>query len=129
MIVWTTAFALSYDFAKVSHSLPRGVYTYSSADTSAMPFKREAPLAAALAFTKDYAPYTLPSVAMLAIIFALLADGKEYLKVTITRWLREKVEEEQRAQAKAEGIVEGSARNALGLVGVVQQVQGSPEDR
>ncbi|MXY22599.1 MAG: hypothetical protein F4Y49_14850 [Dehalococcoidia bacterium] len=45
----------------------------------------------------------LPAVVMLAIIFVLVVDGKEHLKVTITRWLREKVEEEQRAQDRAEG--------------------------
>ena len=37
-------------------------------------------------------------------------DGKENLKVTLTRWLREKVEEEQRARDRAEGRVEGKAQ-------------------
>ena len=112
LIVWTTAFALSYDFDKAVHSLPRGVYTYSSADTGAMPFKQEAPLAVALAFVKDYATYTLPAVAMLAIIFVLIADGKENLKMTLTRWLREKVEEEQLERARSEGLVEGIDQGA-----------------
>lgn len=30
-------------------------------------------------------------------------DGKENLKVTLTRWLREKVEEEQMEKARTEG--------------------------
>ena len=107
LVVWTTAFALSYDFDKAMHGLPRRVATYTSADASATPFKREAPLAVALAFVKDYVTYTLPAVAMLAIIFVLIADGKEYLKVTITRWLREKVEEEQMEKVHAEGVREG----------------------
>ena len=103
LIIWTTAFALSYDFDRVMHRMPRAVSTYTSADVSATPFKQEAPLAVALVFLKDYATYTLPAVVMLAIIFVLVVDGKEHLKVTITRWLREKVEEEQRAQDRAEG--------------------------
>ena len=103
LIIWTAAFSLSYDFDRAMHNLPRRVFTYTSADVSATPFKQEAPLAVALVFLKDYATYTLPAVAMLAIIFVLIADGKEHLKVTITRWLREKVEEEQRAQDRAEG--------------------------
>ncbi len=107
LIIWTTAFALSYDFDKAMRDLPRRVYTYTSADVSATPFKREAPLAVALAFVKDYAAYTLPAVAMLAIIFVLIADGKENLKLTLTRWLREKVEEEEAEKLR----VEGAARN------------------
>ena len=107
LIIWTIAFALSYDFDKAMHNLPRRVYTYPSADASSTPFKQEAPLAVALIFLKDYTVYTLPAVAMLAIIFVLIADGKEYLKVTITRWLREKVEEEQMEKVHAEGVREG----------------------
>ena len=103
LIIWTTAFAWSYDFDSAMHDLPRRVYTYPSADASVTPFKQEAPLAVALVFLKDYATYTLPAVVMLAIIFVLVVDGKEHLKVTITRWLRDKVEEEQRAQDRAEG--------------------------
>ena len=107
LIVWTTAFALSYDFDKAMHGLPRRVYIYTSADASSTPFKQEAPLAVALVFVKDYVTYTLPAVAMLAIIFVLIADGKENLKVTLTRWLREKVEEEQLEKARSEGVAEG----------------------
>ena len=107
LIVWTTAFALSYDFDRAVHDLPRRVYTYTSADASATPFKQEAPLAVALVFLKDYTVYTLPAVAMLAIIFVIIADGKENLKVTLTRWLREKVEEEQLEKAHSEGVAEG----------------------
>ena len=44
---------------------------------------------------------------MLAIIFVIIADGKENLKLTLTRWLREKVEEEQLERARSEGIAEG----------------------
>ena len=107
LIIWTTAFALSYDFDRAMHRMPRAMSTYTSADASATPFKQEAPLAVALAFNKDYATYTLPAVAMLAIIFVLIADGKENLKVTLTRWLREKVEEEQLERARSEGVAEG----------------------
>lgn len=107
LIIWTTAFALSYDFDKAIHGLPRRVSIYTSADASATPFKQEAPLAVALAFVKDYTTYTLPAVAMLAIIFVIIADGKENLKLTLTRWLREKVEEEQLEKAHSEGVAEG----------------------
>ena len=103
LIAWTTLFALSYDFAKASHSLPRGVYTFRSDESGATPFKSGAELAVALLFVKDYAIYTLPTVALLAIMFVLIADGKENLKMTITRWLRQKVEEEHMAEARAEG--------------------------
>ena len=34
-------------------------------------------------------------------------DGKENLKLTLTRWLREKVEEEEMIRARAEGISVG----------------------
>ena len=110
LIIWTAAFALSYDFDRVSHSLSGGVSTFTRADAGESPFKREARLAVAFAFVKDYATYTLPAVGMLSIIFVLIADGKENLKLTITRWLREKVEEEQREKARAEGRAEGSAK-------------------
>ena len=47
---------------------------------------------------------------MLVMIMALAMDGKENLKMTLTRWLREKVEEEQRARDRAEGISVGHQR-------------------
>lgn len=37
------------------------------------------------------------------------ADGKENLKVTLTRWLREKVEEEQMEKARTEGAARAHA--------------------
>ena len=109
LVIWTTAFALSYDFDKAMHGLPRRVAIYTSADASSTPFKQEAPLAVALVFLKDYTVYTLPAVAMLAIIFVLIADGKENLKVTLTRWLREKVEEEQMEKARTQGAARSHA--------------------
>jgi hypothetical protein len=40
-------------------------------------------------------------------------DGKENLKVTLTRWLREKVEEEEMIRARAEDRSEGRAEGLL----------------
>ncbi len=44
---------------------------------------------------------------ILVIIMALAMDGKENLKLTLTRWLREKVEEEQRAKDISVGREQG----------------------
>lgn len=49
---------------------------------------------------------------MLAIIFVIIADGKENLKLTLTRWLREKVEEEQLEKARSEGVAVGIDQGA-----------------
>ena len=55
---------------------------------------------------KDYASYTLPVMMAVAVTFVLLMDGKENIQVTITRWLRQKADEEQYKLGKAEGKAE-----------------------
>ena len=100
LIIWTSAFVAAYDFAEVAND---------SADTGSGPFKRGYYVAIVLAFVKDYASYTIGPVMVLTVIMALAMDGKENLKVTLTRWLREKVEEEQMIRARAEGRSEGRA--------------------
>ncbi|MCY4652617.1 MAG: hypothetical protein OXC95_05570 [Dehalococcoidia bacterium] len=80
-----------------------------SSDTGSSPFRSGSGAVVALVFVKDYATYTIGAMMMLVIVLALLMDGTENLKMTLTRWLREKVEEEQRAIARAEGLSEGRA--------------------
>ena len=98
LIIWTSIFVAAYDFAEVAND---------SASTGAGPFKRGYYVAVALTFLKDYASYTIGPVMALVIIMALAMDGKENLKLTLTRWLREKVEEEEMIRARAEGRSEG----------------------
>ena len=98
LIIWTSVFVAAYDFAEV---------TNDSANTGSGPFKKGYYVAVGLAFIKDYASYTIGPVMVLTVIMALAMDGKENLKVTLTRWLREKVEEEQRARDRAEGRADG----------------------
>ena len=94
----TSVFVAAYDFAEVAND---------SVDTGSGPFKRGYYVVIVLAFVKDYASYTIGPVMVLTVIMALAMDGKENLKVTLTRWLREKVEEEQRARDRAEGRADG----------------------
>ena len=101
LVIWTSLFVAAYDFAEVASD---------SANTGSGPFKRGYYVAVGLAFFKDYASYTIGPVMVLVIILALAMDGKENLKVTLTRWLREKVEEEQRARDRAEGRAEANRR-------------------
>ncbi len=98
LIIWTSVFVAAYDFAEVAND---------SANTGSEPFKKGYYVVVALAFIKDYASYTIGPVMILTVIMALAMDGKENLKVTLTRWLREKVEEEQRARDRAEGRADG----------------------
>ena len=93
-------FVAAYDFAEVVND---------SSDTGSSPFRSGSGAVVALVFVKDYATYTIGAMMMLVIVLALLMDGTENLKMTLTRWLREKVEEEQRAIARAEGLSEGRA--------------------
>lgn len=99
LLIWTSLFVAAYDFAEIAND---------SANTGSGPFKRGYYVAVGLAFLKDYASYTIGPVMVLVIILALAMDGKENLKVTLTRWLREKVEEEQRARDRAEGRAEAN---------------------
>ena len=101
LIVWTSVFVAAYDFVQVAND---------SANTGSGPFKRGYYVAVGLAFLKDYASYTIGSLMILVIIMALAMDGKENLKVTLTRWLREKVEEEEMLRARAEGRAEANRK-------------------
>ncbi len=112
LIIWTVAFALSYDFDRALHRMREDISANASPNASVTPFRQKAPLAVALVSMKDYATYTLPVVTMLAITFVLIEDGKENLELTITRWLREKVEEEQLEKARSEGVAEGLDQGA-----------------
>lgn len=98
LIIWTSVFVAAYDFAEVAND---------SADMGSGPFKRGYYVAVALAFVRDYSSYTIGPVMVLTVIIALAMDGKENLKVTLTRWLREKVEEEEKIRARAEGKAQG----------------------
>ena len=100
LIIWTSVFVWAYDFAGVADD---------SANTGSSPFRSRSDVSVALIFVKDYATYTIAAMMTLVIVMALLMDGTENLKMTLTRWLREKVEEEQRAKARAEGLSEGLA--------------------
>ena len=90
------------------HTTLRG-FRNDSARAESSPFRSGSGAAVALVFMKDYATYTIGAVMMLVMILALLMDGTENLKMTLTRWLREKVEEEQRAKVRAEGRSDGRA--------------------
>ncbi len=98
LIIWTSVFVAAYDFAEVVNDI---------SDTGSSPFRSGSGAVVALVFVKAYATYTIGAMMILVIVLALLMDGMENLKMTLTRWLREKVEEEQRAKARAEGLSEG----------------------
>ena len=98
LIVWTSVFVAAHDFVGVASD---------SAKSGSSPFKSGSDTAVALVFVKDYASYTIGAIMILAVVLVLAIDGKENLKVTLTRWLREKVDEEKRAQERAEGRVQG----------------------
>ena len=98
LVIWTSVFVSAYDFTGVANA---------SANAYSSPFRSRDGVAVALLFVKDYATYTIGAMMLLVIVLALLMDGTENLKMTLTRWLREKVEEDQRAKARAEGLAEG----------------------
>ncbi len=98
LIVWTSVSVAAYDFVEVASD---------SAKAVSSPFKSGSVTAVALVFVKDFASYTIGTIMILAVVLVLAIDGRENLKVTLTRWLREKVNEEQRAQDRAEGASEG----------------------
>ena len=98
LIIWTSVFVSAYDFTRVAND---------SVNVGSSPFRSVSSVAVALVFVKDYATYTIGAMMMLVIVLALLMDGTENLKMTLTRWLREKVEEEQRARDRAEGKAQG----------------------
>lgn len=100
LVIWTSVFISAYDFDRIAND---------SANIGSSPFRSGSGIVVALVFVKDYATYTIGAMMMLVIVLALLMDGTENLKMTLTRWLREKVEEEQRAKARAEGLSEGRA--------------------
>ena len=93
LAVWTSLFVAAYDFA---------MYTEGDARTDNAPFESGSRIAVGLVFLKDYASYTIPVLMVVAVGFALLMDGKENLVMTITRWLRQKVDDEIRAEGKIE---------------------------
>ena len=98
LVVWTALFVASYDFSR---------YTGGDAIIRDTPFRAGARFAAALVFLKDYCIFTIPVLTAAGITLALILDAQENTRMTISRWLRKKADEEMREIAKAEGKVEG----------------------
>ena len=82
LIIWTSVFVSAYDFGGVAND---------SASVESSPFRSRSGVSVTLVLVKDYATYTIGAMMMLVIVLALLMDGTENLKMTLTRWLREKV--------------------------------------
>ena len=106
LLVWTALFVASYDFSR---------YTGGDAIIRETPFRAGARFAAALVFLKDYCIFTIPVLTAAGITLALILDAQENTRMTISRWLRKKADEEMREIAKAEGVALGRAEGvALG---------------
>ena len=101
LVVWTTLFVASYDFSR---------YTDGDAIIRETPFAADAPFAVWLTFLKDYGLFTIPVLTVAAIALALILDTQENMRMTISRWLRKKADEEQRELARQEGIAVGVER-------------------
>ena len=100
LAIWTALFVASYDFAR---------YTNGASLASGTPFAAGARFGAALVFLKDYGIFTIPIMTLATIALALILDAQENARMTISRWLRMKADEEIRAQVRAEGRKEGRA--------------------
>ena len=97
LLVWTALFVASYDFSR---------YTGGDAIIRETPFRAGARFAAGLVFARDYGLFTIPVLTVAAIALALILDAQENTRMTISRWLRMKADEELRNEGKAEGIAE-----------------------
>lgn len=100
LAIWTAVFVAAYDFAR---------YTNGASLASGTPFAAGARFGVALVFLKDYGTFTIPIMTLAAIALALILDAQENARMTISRWLRMKADEEIRAQVRAEGREEGIA--------------------
>ena len=87
LVVWTALFVASYDFSR---------YTDGDAIIRETPFAADAPFAVWLTFLKDYGLFTIPVLTVAAIALALILDTQENMRMTISRWLRKKADEELR---------------------------------
>lgn len=94
LVVWTALFIASYDFSR---------YTDGDAIIRETPFAADAPFAVWLTFLKDYGLFTIPVLTVAAISLALILDAQENVRMTISRWLRKKADEEIREEGIAEG--------------------------
>ena len=102
LAVWTALFIASYDFSR---------YTGGDAIIRETPFRAGARFAAGLVFLKDYGLFTIPVLTVAAIALALILDAQENTRMTISRWLRKKADEELRNEGRVEGKAEGIAEN------------------
>lgn len=98
LAIWTALFVASYDFAR---------YTNGASLASVAPFAEGARFGVALVFLKDYGIYTIPIMTLATITLALILDAQENARMTISRWLRMKADEEIRAEGREEGRTEG----------------------
>ena len=94
LLVWTALFVASYDFSR---------YTGGDAIIRETPFRAGARFAAGLVFLKDYGLFTIPVLTVAAIALALILDAQENTRMTISRWLRMKADEELRNEGEAVG--------------------------
>ena len=92
LIVWTALFVASYDFSR---------YTDGDAIIRETPFAADAPFAVWLTFLKDYGLFTIPVLTVAAISLAIILDAQENARMTISRWLRKKADEELRNEGIA----------------------------
>ena len=98
LAVWTALFVASYDFSR---------YTGGDAIITDTPFRAGARFAAGLVFLKDYGLFTIPVLTVAAIALALILDAQENMRMTISRWLRMKADEELRNEGIALGEATG----------------------
>ena len=98
LAVWTALFVASYDFSR---------YTDGDAIIRETPFAADAPFAVWLTFLKDYGLFTIPVLTVAAISLALILDTQENVRMTISRWLRKKADEEIREEGIAIGVERG----------------------
>ncbi len=98
LAIWTALFVAAYDFAR---------YTNGASLASGTPFAEGARFGAALVFLKDYGIFTIPIMTLATITLALILDAQENARMTISRWLRMKADEEIRAEGREEGRTEG----------------------
>ena len=95
LIVWTALFVASYDFSR---------YTDGDAIIRETPFAADAPFAVWLTFLKDYGLFTIPVLTVAAISLAIILDAQENARMTISRWLRKKADEELRNEGIEVGV-------------------------
>ena len=93
LVVWTALFVASYDFSR---------YTDGDAIIRETPFAADARFAVWLTFLKDYGLFTIPVLTAAGITLALILDAQENARMTISRWLRKKADEEIREITRAE---------------------------